>query len=149
MRRKVFISRSVGPSAVAGARERAGDRILDGDEVIPVDDLAAHPVASGALREILDRALRPPVGGERELVVLADEDDRQQPRRREVHRLVRRTLAGGAVAEERDHGLAGAADFAVSAAPVACGRPAPTIPLQPRICSSRSAMCIEPPSPLQ
>ena len=111
MRRKVFISRSVGPSAVAGARERAGDRILDGDQVIPVDDLAAHPVAGGALGEILDRALRPPVGGERELVVLADEDDRQRPRRREVHRLVCRTLAGGAVAEEREHGLAGVAEL--------------------------------------
>ena len=95
---------------VACARERAGDGVLDGDEVVPVDDLAGHPVAGGALGEVLDRALRPPVGGERELVVLADEDDRQRPRRREVHRLVRRALGGGAVAEEGDHGLAGAAE---------------------------------------
>ncbi len=98
--------------AVACARERAGDRVLDGDQVVPVDDLAGHPVAGGALGEVLDGPLRPPVGGERELVVLADEDDRQRPRGREVHRLVRRALAGGAVAEERDHGLAGVAQLA-------------------------------------
>ena len=39
--------------------------------------------------------------------------------------------------------------FAVSPAPQACGMPAPTIPLQPRMSSERSAMCIEPPSPWQ
>ena len=94
---------------VACARQRAGDGVLDGEQVVPVDDLAGHPVAGGALGEVLDGPLRAPVGGERELVVLADEDDRQRPRRREVHRLVRRALGGGAVAEERDHGLAGAA----------------------------------------
>ncbi len=97
--------------AVARPRQRASDRVLDREQVVPVHDLAGHPVAGSALGEILDGPLRPPVGGERELVVLADEDDRQRPGRREVHRLVRRALAGGAVAEERDHGLAGVAQL--------------------------------------
>jgi hypothetical protein len=100
-----------GAATVAGARERAGDGVLDGDQVVPVDDLPAHPVARGARGEILDRALRPPVRGEGELVVLADEDDRQRPGRREVHRLVGRALPGGAVAEEGEHGLAGVAEL--------------------------------------
>ena len=92
--------------ALARPLERAGDRVLDGEQVVPVHDLARHPVAGRAVGEILDRALRPPVGRERELVVLADEDDRQRPGRGEVHPLVRRALAGRAVAEEGDRRLA-------------------------------------------
>ena len=98
---------------VAGARagERTRDRLLDRRDVVAVDDLARHPVAGGALGDVLDRALRAPVGRQRELVVLADEDDRQLPRRGEVHALVHRALAGGAVAEVRDHRLVGAAQL--------------------------------------
>ena len=96
---------------LAPTGQRAGDRALDRDQVVPVDDLAGHPVAGGAAGEVLDGALHPPVGRECELVVLADEDDGQRPRGCEVHRFVRRALAGGAVAEEGDHRLTGAADF--------------------------------------
>ena len=42
-------------------------------------------------------------------VVLADEDDRQLPHRREVQRLVERADVGRAVAEERDRDLVGPA----------------------------------------
>ena len=93
------------PGSVPRSLERARNRVLDGEHVVPVHDLAGHPVAAGAVGEILDGALRPPVGRERVLVVLADEDDRQRPGRGEVHRLVRRALPGGAVAEEGDRRL--------------------------------------------
>ena len=92
--------------ALARPGERSGDGVLDGEQVVSVHDLARHPVAGRAVGEILDRALRPPVGGERELVVLADEDDRQRPGRSEVHPLVRGALPGRAVAEEGDRNLA-------------------------------------------
>ena len=39
--------------------------------------------------------------------------------------------------------------FAASAAPHDSGIDAPTMPLAPRMCRSRSAMCIEPPRPRQ
>ena len=39
--------------------------------------------------------------------------------------------------------------FAVRPAPAAMGMPAPTMPFAPRIPRSRSAMCMEPPFPLQ
>ena len=99
------------PVAGARVRERARDGLLDRGDVVAVDDLAGHPVAGGAVGDVLDRALRAPVGRERELVVLADEDDGQLPRRREVHPLVHGALAGGAVAEVRDRDLAGAAEL--------------------------------------
>ena len=111
MRLKVFISRNVGPApsrARASARATASSTATS---VVSVDDLAGHPVAAGAVGEVFDGALHAPVGGERELVVLADEDDGERPRGGEVHRLVRRALAGGAVAEVGDHRLAGAAEL--------------------------------------
>ena len=104
MRRNVFISRNDGPSPARARAERRLDRVLHRDEVVAVDDLARHAVARGPGGDVLDGALRAPVGGQRELVVLADEDDRQLPGRREVHPLVGGALAGGAVAEEGDHG---------------------------------------------
>ena len=55
--------------------ERARHGVLHGEQVVPVHDLAVDPVPRGAVGKILDRALRPPPGGEGELVVLADEDD--------------------------------------------------------------------------
>ena len=57
---------------------------------------------------------------------------------------------GGAVAEVRDDRLVGAAQLrGQRRRRRRAGCPAPTIPLQPRMSSERSAMCIEPPSPLQ
>ena len=95
----------------ARVRERACDGFFDRCDVVAVDDLAGHPVAGGAVGDVLDGALRPPVGGERELVVLADEDDGQLPGGREVHPLVHRALAGGAVAEVGDRDLAGVVEL--------------------------------------
>ena len=111
MRRNVFISRKVGPSPARAVVERARDGVLDREHVVAVDHLAGHPVAGGPVGEVGDRPQRPPVGRERELVVLADEDDRQLPGRSQVHPLVHRALAGGAVAEEGDRDLAGAAQL--------------------------------------
>ena len=95
------------PGSLARPLERPCDGCLDREHVVPVDDLAGHPVPGGAFGEILDGALGPPAGRERELVVLADEDDRQRPGRGEVHALVSGALAGGPVAEERDRRLPG------------------------------------------
>ena len=103
--------------------ERAADRVLDGEHVVAVDDLTRHAVAGRAVGQILDRPLRAPVGGERELVVLADEDDRQLPRRSEVHPLVRRALPGGAVAEEGERRLVGAAQRRGQRGPAGVGNP--------------------------
>ena len=89
--------------------ERPRDGVLDSEQVVAVHDLARHAVAGGAVGEILDRALRAPVRGQGELVVLADEDDGQRPRGSEVHRLVRRALPRRAVAEEGNRRLSGAA----------------------------------------
>ena len=75
MRRKVFISRNVGPSPLARPRERTLDGVPDRDDVVAIDDLAGHAVSGRAAREVLHRALHPPVRRERELVVLADEHD--------------------------------------------------------------------------
>ncbi len=96
-------------AAAAGEIERPADGVLDGEHVVAVDDLARHAVAGRAIGEILDRALGAPVGRERELVVLADEDDGQLPGRSQVHPLVRCALPGRAVAEERERRLVGAA----------------------------------------
>ena len=94
---------------VAGSAERACDGVLDGEEVVPVHDLPGHAVARRAVGEILDRTLRAPVGRERELVVLADEDDRERPGGGEVHSLVRGALTGCTVAEKGNRRLARAA----------------------------------------
>ena len=126
LRRNVFISRNDGPSPARARSSARADGVLDRRQVVAVDDLAGHPVAGGPVGQVFDRALRAPVGGEGELVVLADEDDRQLPGGREVHPLVRRALARRAVPEERDArpGRSRAA-CAVSPAPHACGMPAP------------------------
>ena len=150
MRRNVFSSSSVGPSPARARSSARATASSTASDVVAVDDLAGHAVAGRALGDVLDRALRAPVGRERELVVLADEDDRQPPGRGEVHRLVHRALAGGAVAEERDDRLARCRAASRSAPRrTRAGCPAPTIPLQPRMSSDRSAMCIEPPRPRQ
>ena len=44
-----------GPVPGASERERPGDCVLDGQEIVAVDDLAGHPVPGGPVREILDR----------------------------------------------------------------------------------------------
>ena len=98
-----------GAGSGASSVHRPGHGVLDRQHVVSVDHLARHAVPRRAVGEILDRALRAPVGRERELVVLADEDDRQPPRRRQVHALVRCALADRSVAEEGKRDLAGPA----------------------------------------
>ena len=58
-----------------------------------------------------------------------------------------RALGDRAVAEERDGHAAVGPQLAAAAAPTAIGRPAPTMPLAPKIPIVGSAMCIEPPRP--
>ena len=93
------------------ARDRFLDHVIDLDGVVAVDGHAGHLIADGAVG-YLRRRRRTPVGrAEGVLVVLADEQDRQFPDRGEIHRLVEDTLVRGAVAEERDDDLVGAAQL--------------------------------------
>ena len=91
----------------AVARARLGEGLLrgavDNVGVVAVDDdlrqaVGRSAVARGARhrRDVADRRVFHVV------VVLAHEDDRQLPDRREVQRLVERADVGGAVAEEAD-----------------------------------------------
>ena len=67
-------------------------------------------------------------------VVLAEEDHRQLPHGGEVDRLVERALGHRAVAEERHRDAAvGRAAAPRSPRPTAIGRPAPTMPLAPKM----------------
>ncbi len=91
--------------APAGGFDVPCGRLLHREEVVAVHDLAGHPVAGRAHRDVLDGAAVTPADGERELVVLADEDDRQLPGCGEVHRLVRGALVRAPVAEEDDGDL--------------------------------------------
>ena len=87
-----------------GVLARREHREVDGLDVLAVGLDELHPVGERALAELLDgqrqllargRRLRP-------AVVLEDEDRRQLPQLREVHRLVERAGVRRAVAEERD-----------------------------------------------
>ena len=91
--------------APAGGFDVACGRLLHREEVVAVHDLAGHPVAGRARCDVLDGAAVTPADGERELVVLADEDDRELPGGGEVHRLVGGALVRAPVAEEDDGDL--------------------------------------------
>ena len=91
-------------------RALAGPHLLDdllhafveGDRVVAVEPHALEAVAGGAAGEIRAGGV---VGNERvfaDLVVLAQEDDRQLPGAGQVHRLMHRADAGGAVTEIHD-----------------------------------------------
>ena len=70
--------------------------------VHPVHHLGRNAEARGARRDVLPRLGDGVRGGHRVLVVLADDDDRQLPHRREVEGLVEDPLVGGPVPVERD-----------------------------------------------
>ena len=70
--------------------------------VHPVHHLGRNAEARGARRDVLPRLGDGIRGGHRVLVVLADDDDRQLPHRREVQGLVEDPLVGGPVPVERD-----------------------------------------------
>src|SRR4051794_29031433 len=95
------------PLAGARALDRPGRRLVDRDDVLPVDRLGGD---AEALRPRRDRPGRD-LHVVRVLVVevvLADVDDRQLPERRHVHHLVEQALAERALAEEADGDTIGA-----------------------------------------
>ena len=91
------------------ARPRALDRLHDGEidlgGVVAVDGDAGDVVCGRAQRHVFHRRGLPVRGGQRVLVVLANEHHRQFPHRRQVERLVEDALVVGAVAEESDGDL--------------------------------------------
>ena len=90
------------PLAGAGAVHRLAQHEVDLDAVVAVHGDAGDLVGRRPVRDLGDRRGVPIGGGERVLVVLADEDHRQLPHRRQVERFVEDALVGRAVAEEGD-----------------------------------------------
>ena len=90
--------------AAAGARrlEVASERVPHGDDVVPVDGVALDLVGRDHVAHALDVRVRRARRELREAVVLADEDERQLPERREVDGLVEVAGLHRAVAEEDD-----------------------------------------------
>jgi hypothetical protein len=90
------------PAAVAGFLDRALRLAVDGEHVRAVDDDAFETVGLRAIGDVLRRELEVRRRRVRELVVVADEHDRQTTRAGEDHRLVRIAARGGALAEPAD-----------------------------------------------
>ena len=88
------------PLAGAGAVYRLAQYEVDLDAVVAVHGDAGDLVGGRAVRDLGDGRGVPVGRGERVLVVLADEDYRQLPHRREVERFVEDALIRRAVAEE-------------------------------------------------
>ncbi len=78
------------------------DRVLDRDHVVAVDLLAGEAGGDRLLRQRLRGGLPGDRHRDRPMVVVDDEDDRQPPDARHVHRLGDVALRGGAVAERAD-----------------------------------------------
>ena len=80
-------------------------------DILPIDDHARHPIAHRPIGDVLDG------GGDIDaavlavLVVLADEDNRQLPDRRQVEALMERADVGRPVAEHRDRRIVGPPDL--------------------------------------
>jgi hypothetical protein len=87
--------------ARSGARHRVGGCVAHGLDVVSVDAHAGHGVRRCTIGDALDRLMRCSRHEVRVAVVLADEDRRHAPQRREVQRLVEHADVRGAVAEER------------------------------------------------
>ena len=90
------------PPLLAGEPDPLGDRLADRDHVHAVDPLARDPVALGLLGEVGLRRVALDRGAHPVEVVLDQEEDRQLPERRQVHRLAEVAGVGGAVAEHAD-----------------------------------------------
>ena len=97
--------------AVPGVADRGLRHAAHVHDVVAVGGRSRHPVRRGARGDALHRPRLAPLGGQRHLVVLAHEDDRQAPDRREVQGLVDEALIDGAVAEEGDRDLPAAPDL--------------------------------------
>lgn len=85
-----------------------GEHLVHGGGVVAVDQAARHPVADGLVGQRRGGGLLGERDGDREAVVLDEEDDRGLPDGGEVERLVEVALAGAAVADqgERHHVVA-------------------------------------------
>ena len=90
--------------AAAGARlvDGALRLAVDGEDVGAVDDDSLEAVRLGAVGDVLGGELEVGRGRVRELVVVADEDDRQLARAGEGHRLVGVAARRGSLAEPAD-----------------------------------------------
>jgi hypothetical protein len=90
--------------------QKAAERLPDRAGVVSVDGLAVHHVGGDDVADPLDLGVGRAWGELSEAVVLADEDQRQLPERRQVDRLVEITGLHRAVAEEDDGDDVAAAD---------------------------------------
>ena len=90
-------------AAGAGAGDRTRGRLVDGEEVVAVDQVARKSVAGGASREAAGGLLGHR-GGDRPAVVLEEEDDRRTPHAGQVAGLVEVAFGRAAVAEVHAHG---------------------------------------------
>jgi hypothetical protein len=93
-------------AAVAGPGHGLPRRLVDGEEVEPVDDHARHAERRRPVRDVVGGHRPARRGGLGVAVVLRHEDGGEVPDRRQVERLERGALVGGAVAEERDRDAA-------------------------------------------
>ena len=98
-------------AARSGSRDRLPGRLVDGEEVVPVDHDAGQPEAVGPLGDVWLTEVVHGGRGLRVAVVLDDEDARQVPHRGEVQALEERALVRAAVAHEGDSDLLRAADL--------------------------------------
>ena len=87
---------------LAGDPQVLGDRLAHRQHVHAVGAHAGDAEALGLLREVGDRRVALDRGAHPVEVVLEDEDDRQAPERRQVHRLAEVAGVRGAVAEHAD-----------------------------------------------
>ena len=96
------------PPVAAGDLEVVGDALADRDDVLAVDPLAGDAEPLGLVREVGDRGVTLDRGAHPVEVVLDEEDDRQAPERRQVHRLAEVAGVRGSVAEHADGDVVGA-----------------------------------------
>ncbi len=92
-----------------GAPDRPADPIVHGEDVIAVRRFAGNAVAGRPVGDALDPHLAGHVRRVGVLVVVADEDHRELLNRREIQPLVPVAPAGGALSEEAERRLVGAA----------------------------------------
>ena len=78
-------------------------RVIDLEHVHAVDLFGRNVVGGDALVDFGHGGMAMNLGADGVVVVLADEQDRQPPKRRHVERFVERALVHRAVAEEADH----------------------------------------------
>ena len=120
------------PVTAPGASDRRIGSAPHALDVVAIDGLRRDAEGGGSRH---DRARRHGVG-RREFtvaIVLADENDRQPPQRRNIERFQQYAAIGCPVAEEAATTFPSPSRRAENAAPVAIGMPAPTMPLAPRM----------------